>query len=161
MFYFFNIVIVFYNLLLYTIFRGGIYDYLRLCKMSKNNIKKSRKGLKNYWLYLSIHKQTSLGILYYINIVFLISTIAFSIFTIALGFIKMLQPIVLVFSIAICVIEIPSTMLASIYNYRAEFGKPFVLLARRKYTNKLCSSLIDLFSWGITAFLIYISYLQL
>ena len=52
MFYFYGIVIVLYNLLLYAIFRNGIYDYLRLSKMSKSNIKKNRKGLNAPYIKL-------------------------------------------------------------------------------------------------------------
>lgn len=161
MFYFFGIVIVFYNLLLYAIFREGIYSYLRLSKMRKTNIKRNRNGLKNYWLYQSVNRQTPLGKLYYINIVFLIFTAVFSIFTLALGFIRNLQSIVLILSISVCIVEIPATVLASVYSCQAEFGKPFVLIARRKDTGKFYSSLIDMFSWCVTAFLIYNSYLQL
>ena len=155
------IVIAFYNLLLYAIFRGGIYSYLRLSKMSKSNIKKNRKGFINYWLYHSINKQTSLGILYGLNFTFLITTVAFLLFVIALGYIEALQPILLAFSIVLCIIQIPSVIIASVHTNNAEYGKPFILLAKRKYLRGYTSSLIDWLSWGITAFLIYLSYQQL
>ena len=161
LFYIFGIMISIYNIVLYAIFRGGIYDYLRLSKMSKKNINKHRKGFKNYWLYVSINHQTPLGILYYLNIIFLVSTIAFSVLAVALCFIKVLQPVVFACSILLCIIEIPTVFLASVYSYKAEFGTPFVLFARRKLTGKFCSSLIDMFSWCITAFLIYLSYFYL
>lgn len=161
MFYFFTILITFYNLLLYAIFRSGIYSYLRLSKMSKSNIKKSSKGFKNYWLYHSINKQRPLGILYSLNFIFLITTFAFTVFAITLGFIETLKPILFTFSIILCVIEIPSVIISSIHNNNEEYGKPFILLAKRKYLRGYSSSLIDWFSWGITAFLIYLSYQQL
>lgn len=129
--------------------------------MSKTNIKKNRNGLKNYWLYQSVNSQTPLGKLYYINIVFLIFTAVFSVFTLALGFIRNLQPIVFILSISVCIVEISATVIASVYNCQAEFGKAFVLIARRKNTGKFYSSLIDMFSWCVTVFLIYNSYLQL
>ncbi len=91
------IVIAFYNLLLYAIFRSGIYSYLRLSKMSKAYIKKNRKGFINYWLYHSINKQNSLGILYGLNLIFLIATFTFMVFAITLGFIEALQSILIVF----------------------------------------------------------------
>lgn len=161
MFYFYGIVIVLYNLVLYAIFRNGIYDYLRLSKMSKSNIKKNRKGLKDYWLYRSINKQTPLGILYTLNYIFLISTVVFTILVVATGFIKMLQPVLLVISILLCIIEIPSTILASIYTNKMEYGRAFVFLAKGKYMRGYRSSIIDMLSWGITAFLIFLSYQQL
>lgn len=161
MFYFYSIVIVLYNLLLYATFRSGIYDYLRLSKMSKSNIKRSRKGLKNYWLYQLINKKTPLGILYGLNYIFLISTAIFTILAILIGYIKIFQPILFVISILLCLIEIPSTILTSIYTNKMEYGKAFVFLAKRNYMRGYCSSLIDMFSWVITALFIYLSYQQL
>ena len=133
MFYFYGIVIVLYNLLLYAIFRNGIYDYLRLSKMSNSNIKKNRKGLKNYWMYQSINNQTPLGILYSLNYIFLISTIIFTILVIATGFIKMFQPFLVVIAIILCLVEIPSSIIASIYSNKMEYGRAFVFFAKRKY----------------------------
>ena len=161
MFYFYSVVIVLYNLLLYAIFRSGIYDYLRLSKMSKSNIKKNRKGFKNYWLYQMINKQTPLGILYSLNYIFLISTAIFTVLAITIGFIKMFRPIIFVCSILLCLIEIPSSILASIYSNKMEYGKAFVFLAKRKYMRGYCSSLIDIFSRVVTALFIYFSYQQL
>lgn len=158
MFYFLQIVIVLYNLVLYSVFRGGIYSYLRLSKMSKTNIRKHRKGLKNYWLYQSIYEQRPLGIFYVLNILFLISTILFSVLIIVLGYIKALQPVVLVLSVLLCVVEIPSLLLTSIYDCKAEYGRSFVLLTKRKDTHGYYSSLMNMASWLVTAVLICISY---
>ena len=161
MFYFFMIVIAFYNLLLYAIFRSGIYSYLRLSKMSKTYIKKNRKGFINYWLYHSINKQNSLGVLYGLNLTFLIATITFMIFAITLGYIKVLQPILFALSIVLCIIEIPCAIIASIHSNNEDYGKPFVFLAKRKHIRGYTSSLIDWLSWSITALFIYLSFQQL
>ena len=161
MFYFFMIVIAFYNLLLYAIFRGGIYSYLRLSKMSKSNIKKNRKGFINYWLYHSINKQTSLGFLYGLNLTFLIMTVTFMFFAIALGYIKEIQQLLLAFSVLLCIVEIPCVIIASIHSNSENYGKPFVFLEKRKHMRGYTSSLIDWLSWVITAFLIYLSFQQL
>ena len=155
------IVISFYNLLLYAIFRSGIYSYLRLSKMSKRNIKKNRKGFINYWFYHSINKQNSLGILYGLNLIFLIATFTFMIFAITLGFVESLQLILLAFSILLCIIEIPCVIIASIHSNNEDYGKPFVFLAKRKHMRGYTSSLIYWFSWSMTAFLIYLSFQQL
>ncbi len=160
-FYFFMIVIAFYNFWLYTVFRIGIYSYLRLSKMSKTYIKKNRKGFINYWLYHSIHKQNSLGHLYSLNLTFLIATVSFLLLAITLGYIRAMQPILLTFSILLCVIEIPCTIIASIHSNNEDYGKPFVLLAKRKHIRGYTSSLIDWLSWTLTAFLIYLSLQQL
>ena len=161
MFYFFMIVIAFYNLLLYAIFRSGIYSYLRLSKMSKTYIKKNRKGFINYWLYHSINKQNSLGVLYGLNLTFLIATITFMIFAITLGYIKVLQPILFALSIVLCIIEIPCAIIASIHSNNEDYGKPFVFLAKRKHIRGYTSSLINWLSWSITALFIYLSFQQL
>lgn len=161
MFYFFMIVIAFYNLLIYAIFRSGIYSYLRLSKMSKTYIKKNRKGFINYWLYHSINKQNSLGVLYGLNLAFLIATITFMIFAITLGYIKVMQPILFALSIVLCIIEIPCAIIASIHSNNEDYGKPFVFLAKRKHIRGYTSSLIDWLSWSITAIFIYLSFQQL
>ena len=161
MFYFFMVVIAFYNLLLYAIFRGGIYSYLRLSKMSKTYIKKNRKGFINYWLYHSINKQNSLGILYALNLAFFIATISFMLFAITLGYIRGLQLILFAFSVVLCVIEIPCMIIASIHSNKEDYGKPFVFLAKRKHLRGYTSSLLDWLSWAMTALLIYLSFQQL
>ena len=161
MFYFLMVVIAFYNLLLYAIFRSGIYSYLRSSKMSKIYIKKNRKGFINYWLYYSINKQNSLRILYGLNLAFFIATISFMLFAITLGYIRGLQLILFTFSIVLCVIEIPCMIIASIHSNNEDYGKPFVFIAKRKHTRGYTSSLIEWLSWAMTAFLIYLSFQQL
>ena len=152
------IVIAFYNLLLYAVFRSGIYSYLRLSKMSKSNIKKNRKGFVNYWLYYSLNKQNSLGFLYGLNLIFFVATFTFMLFAITLGFIEALQSILLAFSVVLCIIEIPCVIIASIHSNSENYGKPFIVLAKRKYSRGYTSSLIDWLSWSITAFLVYLSF---
>lgn len=161
MFYFYGIVIGLYNFLLYAIFRSGIYDYLRLSKISKSNIKKNRKGFKNYWFYQSINKQTPLGILYILNYIFLTFSVIFIILAVTMGFIKALQPVLFHLSIILCIIEIPSTIIATICSNNAEYGRPFVWFAKRKHMKGFYSSLIDMFSWSVTVLLICLSFKQL
>lgn len=157
MFYFFNIVIVLYNLLLYAIFRGGVYDYLRLSKMSKTNIRKKRKGFWNYWLYLTVNREKPLGALFYLNILFFFTSIVFSGFTLCLGFIEVLGPLVTALAILLCAVQIPSMFLASIYSDKEEYGRCFVLLAKRKANRSYHSSLLTLFPWVVTVVFIWCS----
>ena len=158
MFYFLQMVIVLYNLLLYFLFRGGIYSYLRLSKMSKTNIKKNQKGCANYWLYQSIHQQHPMRILYWSNGVFLTATIVCSTTILVLGSIKALQPFVWICSLILCLLEIPAAIMTSIYHSKEEYERAFVLFIKRKESNGYDSSLLDMFSWWVTAVLIYISY---
>lgn len=161
MFYFLSIVILFYNLLLYASFRSGIYDYLRSAKMSKSNIRKKRKGFKNYWLYQSIHKERPLGVLYGLNYLFFIVTVLYSVLALALGFLKAFQPFLFGLSILLCWIEIPSTVIASVHRCNEEFGKPFVWLAKRKALGGYHSSLTDMLSSSVTILLICLCFQQL
>lgn len=158
MFYFLQIVIVLYNLLLYALFRGGIYHYLRLSKMSKTNIRKSQKGYANYWLYQSIHQQHPMGILYGLNLVFLIATLFCSVVILVAGFIKPLQPFVWGVSLTLCLIEIPAMVITSVYDCKAEFGQPFVFLCKQKESNGYYCSLLDMLSWCVTAILVCFSF---
>lgn len=158
MFFFLQIVVVLYNFLLYALFRGGIYHYLRLSKMSKTNIRKSQKGYANYWLYQSIHQQHPMGILYGLNLIFLIITIFFTVIVLTVGFIKTFQPFVWGLSLVLCMMEIPAMAITSIYDCKAEFGQPFVFLRKQKESNGYYCSLLDMFSWCVTAILIYYSF---
>lgn len=158
MFYLTAIFTALYNLLLYAFFRSGIYDHLRLSKMSKTYIRKNRKGLKNYWLYSEIHRQHPLGALYYLNIIFLTVTLCFTLLTLLLGYIKALQPVILVCAAVVCLVEIPCVMFASVSNCRTECGRPFVLWAKRKYSQGYFSSLFDMLSWVLTALLVFSCY---
>ncbi len=158
MFYFLAVTIVFYNVLLYTVFRCAVFDYLRLSGMSKSNIEKNRDGFLNYWFYNTINKKKPLGILYKLNILFLASTLLYSVAVLFFGYINVTEPLILVLSLLICAVEIPSTVLAAYYSNLAEFGRPFVLFAWSKIRNKYASSLIDMFSWVVTLFLICVMF---
>lgn len=158
MFYFLQIVIVLYNLLLYALFRGGIYHYLRLSKMSKTNIRKNQKDFADYWLYRSIHRQHPMGALYALNLVYLIATISCSVIVLAIGFIDTLQTFVWILSLVLCLIEIPAMAITSVYDCKAEFGQPFVLLRKRKESNGYYCSLLDMFAWCVTAILVCFSF---
>ena len=97
--------------------------------------------------------------MYYLNIIFLASTIAFSVFTMVCGFVAIMRPAVLAFSVVLCIVEIPASILASIYSDKADYGKPFVLLAKSKRRPRaLYTSFVGWFSWIGTAFLIYCAF---
>ena len=83
------------------------------------------------------------------------------VFAITLGFIETLQSILIVFSIVLCIIEIPCVIIASIYSNIEDYGKPFIFLAKIKHLRGYTSSLIDWLSWLMTVFLVYLSFQQL
>ena len=139
MFYLFIVLVAFCSLAMYPHFRSGIYSYLRLSGRSKNHIRKSRRGAVNYWLYRALHKEKSLGILYCLNLVYLVTAVVFFLLAVSLGHLMMLQPFFLVFSILISLLDIPCTVSASVYNCILDCGRPFVLWTRDKSGRRRCS----------------------
>ena len=161
MFYLFAAFFIISELFLYAFFRGSIYDYLRLSRVSKTYISKNRKGIKNYWLYSQIHKEHPLGILYYLNIAYIFSIIAFLLITVFLGRLRVFRIVVAVLSVVMCLIEIPCGIFAVIPDCKAEYGKPFVLFAPRKETNKIYSSVVYTAFAFVPAFFVYFIFTNL
>ncbi len=161
MFYLFAFLFVIYQFFLYALFRGAIYDYLRMSKVSKTYIRKNRKGIKNYWLYSQIHKEYSLGALYYINIIYLFSILLFLLMVVLFGQAKEAYVLLILLAVIICLIEIPCSVFASVIGCKAEFGKPFVLFAIRKETSEIYSSLIDYAAALVPVVLLYLACINL
>lgn len=161
MFYLFAAFFIISELFLYAFFRGSIYDYLRLSRVSKTYISKNRKGIKNYWLYSQIHKEHSLGILYYLNTAYIFSIIAFLLIIVFLGHLRVFRIVVAVLSVVMCLIEIPCGIFAAITDCKAEYGKPFVLFAPRKETKKIYSSVVYIAVAFVPAFFVYFIFTNL
>ena len=158
MFYWMQIIFSLYSLLMYAIFRGGIYSHLRLRKISKTAIERNRKGFRNYWLYRDIQKNYGLGFIYGLNMTYFWGWLVhLSMALLAIAFSWLELPL-FICSCLLCLLEIPAVIFASVNENRAEFGNAFVLLAMTKETGKLNSSLIDLFSWVFPIVLVYLSF---
>lgn len=147
-----------YGLLLYANLRSGIYTHLRLRKISKTSIRKNQKGFRNYWFYQNIQKNYGLGLAYGLNVAYLLTWLLHLAMALLGLILPWLQLPVLLCASLLCLIELPAVFWAAGNEYRAEFGSSFILLARKKETGKFCSSLIDLFAWCFSAFVLYISY---
>lgn len=158
MFYVINLTIVAFSIFMYMMFRSGIYSYLRLSKTSKTYIRKNRKGFSNYWFYTKIHKEHSLGIMYYLNFIFLFGLLLFSLPTLCLGYLEFMRLPIIILSIMLAVIEVISSSIAIYYDTIEEFGTPFVLWQKSKFMKRYTSSLIDYPAPAVILFvLIYIS----
>lgn len=59
---------LFFCALIYVIFRLQVSAWVRQQGVSKTTVKKLLKGKRNYWWYQSVHKEHSLGVLYYLNL---------------------------------------------------------------------------------------------
>ncbi len=123
-------------------FRSGIYDYLRLSKISKTYIRKNRKGIKNYWFYTRIHKQHPLGYLYHLNAVFLTLILLYLFFLIIFGIFNFGKLVIMFLTVSLCIVEIPASIVFARYDALAEYGVSFVVIARRKENVGYYSSII-------------------
>lgn len=132
---------ILYSIFTYFWFRSGIYDYLRLSKISKSFIRKNRKGVINYWFYTQIHKQRPLGYLYYLNSIFLILILLYIFFVIIFGIFNFGKLIIIFLTVSLCIIEIPASIFSARYDALAEYGDSFVLLAKRKESSGYYSSI--------------------
>ncbi len=158
MFYGATILIVILNLCLYFAVRGSIWDFFRFNKLSKSNIRKNKKGFKNYWFYQEINKIKPLGWMYFANIIYFFLTLFYTVFALSLGYIKILQPVFFIVSIIICLIQIPTTIWSVYYDNLYAFGKAFVLCRRFPDARRYLRTPLDyVYPWVITGLLICLS----
>ena len=155
-FYVINILYAVFSLGLYAGFRAGINCYLRHNKNSKTFIRKSKKGLANYWLYRKLHNELNLGCIYYFNMLLLIITPVYFVATVFLGWIEIMEIPISIVGFLLCGLQIPAYIIAHIYNNYEEHGKPFILLKKTKDGMRYDSSLPDFLMMAImAAFSIY------
>ncbi len=143
MFYTMNFFLLVLFLIELAFLRSGIYAKLRLSKRSKTYIRKNSKGFLNYWTYKQINAEEPLGVIYYLNIAYLLCFVIFALVALGLGFLEVMKLPILVISAATAVVGMVCTIYASVYSSRADYGTGFVLLAQAKNQpkGKLFSSL--------------------
>ena len=149
MFYFCTILLILFHIFSYALFRSGIYDSLRLSKVSKTYIRKHRKGMANYWLYNEIHKEHPLGTGYTINLVFLAVLCMFALLSVGFSYLVFLRIPLASLSTLLCVIELPWFVWIARVDALTDYGRPFVLWAKRRDNRGYYSSLLILFAWII------------
>lgn len=120
-----NLILLIFALFSYIHFRGGVYAYCRISKMSKSYIRKNTKGASNFWLYSQLHKQNNLGALYYLNLIYLFCMITFLI-AFSLSWIAFLRIPVIVVGILLSATIIPVLFASLIYTNIEDVGQPFV-----------------------------------
>lgn len=155
-FYVSAIVLALYSVLLYALFRGGIYDHLRESRISKSFIRKSRKGLKNYWLYHQLNKSRPMGALYYLNAAFLILLIIYLPLSVLFGKVGFMEIPVAIAAALLFFCEIPAIFFFTRADAIANYGRPFVFFARRREYNGYYSSFLFLTSLIIPAALVWV-----
>ena len=126
-----NLILLIFGLFTYVHFRCGVYVYCRISKMSKSYIRKNTKGASNFWLYTQLHNQNNLGILYYLNLIYLFCLIAFLI-AFALSWISILKIPVMIIGIILGAMTIPVFFASLIYTNIEDVGQPFVIFKAYK-----------------------------
>ncbi len=160
MFYTMNLILSLLFLIELGFLRSGIYAKLRLSKHSKSYIRKNTKGFLNYWTYKQINKEHPLGAIYYINIIYMLSFLIFTLVALCVGFLDYMKIPILCISVVTAVIGMVCTIYASIYCSRADYEKKLVLLAKAKNQSKgkLFSSLFEWLLALAPFFVIYLNF---
>ena len=130
-FYIYNIISAIVALYIYILYRIGITSYLRVNKNSKTYIKKSKKGFSNYWTYKKINDDCRLGYIFYLNILLLVLTLVYVIFSVCFGWIKILSFPIAICNAMLCIVQIPAIIFFDMYWNLEYYKKRFVILARK------------------------------
>jgi len=151
-FFMLNLVLMILCTFVYIFFRDGLYSYCRLFKKtSKTFIRKNIKGASNFWLFSQLHKQVNLGILYYLNLIYLFLLIAFLV-SFALSWISSIKILVIIFGLLLSLVTIPVFGVSLFYSNIDTFGKPFIIY---KYCNgykEKSRGLHTIFEWLFALF---------
>ena len=130
-FYVYNIICAMVALYVYISFRISITSYLRINKNSKTYIKKSKKGFLNYWIYKQINDDVQLGYIFYLNILLLVLTLVYVIFSVCFGWIKILSFPIAICNAVLCIVQIPAIIFSDMYWNLEYYKKRFIILARQ------------------------------
>lgn len=141
-----NLILLIFGLFTYTHFRYSVHAYCRISKMSKSYIRKNTKGVSNFWLYTQLHKQNNLGVLYYLNLIYLVCLIAFLI-AFALSWISFLRIPVMIIGILLGVATIPVFFASLIYTNIEDVGQPFVIFKVFNGYNGKSRQFATVFDW--------------
>ncbi len=141
-----NLILLLLGFFTYFHFRSGVYAYCRISKMSKIYIRKNTKGISNFWLYSQLHKQDDLGVLYYLNLIYLFSLTAFLIVS-ALSWVPFLKIPVIIIGLLLGIATIPVFFTSLIYTNIEDVGKPFVVFEVFKGYNGKSRRFASVFDW--------------
>lgn len=88
-FYFISLLMMLIPPIFYIFFRDAMETMIARTKhIRKSRLINRTKGMKNYWFYETLHKETNLGFSYYLNKIFIILYVSLFILTLFTGFIK-------------------------------------------------------------------------
>ena len=159
-FFILNLVILSCCGFIYFHFRSGVYAYCKISKMSSTYIRKNKKGVLNFWLYSQLHKQGNLGILYYLNIIYLflltIFLVAFS-----LSWVSFLKIPVIIIGLLLSTASIPVFTISLYYTNIHDVGKAFFVFRNFNGYNEKRHGISTMFDWlfGLIPLALYIFFL--
>ena len=140
-FYPLSMIFAFISLINYFIFRSGIDSYLRYNRKSKSFIRKSKKGMANYWLYKKTHQEVNLGYIYYLNWAFIVLTPLYLILAVSLGWWNIMRIPIAILAFLLCGIQVPAYVFSDIYDKYENYGQPFILIRKSKFGRGFDSSI--------------------
>ena len=141
-----NLVLLLFALLAYYLFRAEIFTYCRIKRMRKRDIYKNLKGVSNFWLYSQLHKQINLGVLYYLNLIYLFTLASF--FTIfAISWFQSMKIPVIAFGGLLGLAIIPASFATLIISNVETFGRAFVFFEIFKGYNGKIYRFVSIFDW--------------
>ena len=111
----------------YAIFRLSLFQHLRNQKTSRTFLKKSMKGLRNYWWYEQLNHETHLGWVYYMNKIFTITFATALGAQLFLGWWSLFSAFIVIVFVASCIPCSAMWLFASMQITQDEFGKRFTL----------------------------------
>ena len=158
LYYMYTTAVLLFPIFYYPAFRQGIDDWLCGRKIRKSEIRKRKKGKRNFWWYEEIHREYGLGIWYPINRVFITLYPITLLLHAFLGVIKAESiPVFMMGSICLVLMAAMYTF-HRIQNNKKEYGRSIVLFAvvKRGKHSGVNSIFVDLLLTLIPLVLLYI-----
>ena len=155
-----NLILLIFCLFTYTHFRYSVHAYCRISKMSKSYIRKNSKGASNFWLYTQLHKHNDLGVMYYLNLIYLFCLIAFLI-AFPFSWISFLKIPVMIIGILLGIASIPVYFKSLIYTNIEDVGQAFVIFRVFKGYNGKSRRFATMLDWlfGFLPLALYVFFL--
>lgn len=138
----------------YLLFRFAVDSWLSRKRISKNKIKKLKKGKKNFWWYEALHEEIDLGLIYHINKLVTILYPINLVLAITLGWLRFMTPVITGLYVIISILIAGMSVFSSVQENLDAYGTPFVIL-RRTENHGFTSSILDL---AIAAFSLLAGY---
>ncbi|MBQ8583393.1 MAG: hypothetical protein IJ488_02130 [Clostridia bacterium] len=141
-----SLIFLIFPTLFYAPFRISIEGLAkRSKKISSTRYRKLLVGKKNFWFYTQLHKEANLGILYYLNLIFIPLFVSVFVLTLLTGFIKEVTLLLFPMNLLLYALSACMALFSTIQNNRDCYGKSFILFRKNK-RGGLDSIFLDIFA---------------